>query len=44
MEAIEGAGLEVKEIRENSYEFLTEHALEASDKYGVGSVTLLATK
>ncbi len=44
VEAIESAGLEVKEVRENSYEFLTDHALEASEKYGIVSVTLLATK
>ena len=42
--AIEQAGLAVEEVRENTYEFLTEHALEACDKYGVVSVSLLARK
>ena len=32
----------MEEVRENTYEFLTEHALEACDKYGVVSVSLLA--
>jgi SAM-dependent methyltransferase len=40
--AIEGTGLRVQEVRENDYEFLTAHALEACDKYGVVSVTVLA--
>ena len=44
VEAIEQAGLAVEEVRENSYEFLTSHALEACDKYGVVSVSLLARK
>ena len=44
VEAIERAGLAVEEVRENTYEFLTEHALEACDKYGVVSVSLLARK
>lgn len=44
VEAIEQAGLAVEEVRENSYEFLTAHALEACDKYGVVSVSLLARK
>jgi SAM-dependent methyltransferase len=42
LEAIESTGLRVQEVRENDYEFLTEHALEACDKYGVVSVTLVA--
>jgi ubiquinone/menaquinone biosynthesis C-methylase UbiE len=44
VQAIEQAGLAVEEVRENAYEFLTEHALEACDKYGVVSVSLLARK
>ena len=44
VEAIEQAGLAVDEVRENAYEFLTEHALEACDKYGVVSVSLVARK
>ena len=42
--AIENTGLRVEQVRENDYEFLTEHALEACDKYGVISVTLVARK
>lgn len=44
VEAIEAAGLRVGEVRENEYEFLTEHALEACDKYGVVSLSLVARK
>jgi SAM-dependent methyltransferase len=42
--AIEDTGLRIEEVRENEYEFLTEHALEACDKYGVVSVSLVARK
>jgi ubiquinone/menaquinone biosynthesis C-methylase UbiE len=42
VEAIEAAGLQVQELRENEYEFLTEHALQACDKYGDMSVSLMA--
>jgi arsenite methyltransferase len=42
--AIEGAGLAVQDVRDNPYEFITEHALQASAKYGVVSISLLATK
>jgi SAM-dependent methyltransferase len=41
--AIEDTGLRVQEARENDYAFLTAHALEACDKYGDVSVTLVAT-
>ena len=34
----------MEEVRENDYEFLTERALQACDKYGVISVSLLARK
>ena len=44
VEAIEGVGLEVETLRENDYEFLTERALQACDKYGVASVSLVARK
>jgi ubiquinone/menaquinone biosynthesis C-methylase UbiE len=44
VEAIEAAGLRVQEVRENAYEFLTEHALQAWDKYGVVSVSLVARR
>jgi arsenite methyltransferase len=42
--AIEGAGLEIEELRENPYEFISERARNASAKYGVKSVSLLARK
>ncbi|WP_346925652.1 methyltransferase domain-containing protein [uncultured Arthrobacter sp.] len=41
-EAIEAAGLEVELVRENPYEFISERAAGASEKYGVKSVSLLA--
>ncbi len=44
LEAIEATGLRVEAVRENEYEFLTERALGACDKYGVVSVSLLAGK
>jgi arsenite methyltransferase len=44
LHAIEGAGLTVEEIRDNPYRFISDQALEASDKYGVKSVSLLAKK
>jgi arsenite methyltransferase len=44
LNALEGAGLAIEEIRDNPYEFISDQALEASDKYGVKSVSLLATK
>jgi SAM-dependent methyltransferase len=43
-EAIEGAGLRIEEIRENPYQFISDRARDASDKYGVKSVSLLARK
>jgi arsenite methyltransferase len=42
--AIEDAGLRIEEIRENPYEFISERARNASAKYGVKSVSLLAVK
>jgi arsenite methyltransferase len=42
--AIEDAGLQIKEIRDNPYEFISERARDASAKYGVKSVSLLAVK
>jgi arsenite methyltransferase len=42
--AVESAGLEIEEIRENPYKFISDQALEASAKYGVKSVSLLARK
>jgi arsenite methyltransferase len=43
-EAIEGGELRIEEIRENPYEFISERARNASAKYGVKSVSLLAVK
>jgi arsenite methyltransferase len=43
-EAIEGAGLRIEEIRDNPYEFISDRARDASSKYGVKSVSLLARK
>jgi arsenite methyltransferase len=43
-EAIEGAGLRIEETRENPYHFISERARDASTKYGVRSVSLLAVK
>jgi SAM-dependent methyltransferase len=40
--AIEGAGLRVEQVRENPYQFVSDHAVEACGKYGV--VSLLATR
>lgn len=43
-DAIESAGLRIEAIRDNPYEFISERARNASEKYGVKSVSLLATK
>jgi arsenite methyltransferase len=43
-EAIESAGLRIEQIRDNPYEFISERARNASEKYGVKSVSLLAVK
>ena len=43
-QAIEGAGLRIEELRQNPYEFITDRARDASAKYGVKSVSLLAVK
>jgi arsenite methyltransferase len=42
--AIEAAGLRIEVVRPNRYEFLSPRAQAAADKYGVTSVTVLATK
>jgi len=42
--AIEGAGLTIEQIKVNPYEFISERARNASTKYGVKSVSLLAIK
>jgi arsenite methyltransferase len=43
-QAIESAGLRIEQIRENPYEFISDRARDASAKYGVKSVSLLAVK
>jgi arsenite methyltransferase len=43
-QAIEAAGLRVQDIRRNPYEFISGRARNASAKYGVRSVSLLARK
>jgi arsenite methyltransferase len=42
--AIEAAGLRVEVIRRNPYEFISEQARNASAKYGVKSISLMAVK
>jgi len=43
-EAIEDSGLRIDQIRENPYGFISDRARNASAKYGVKSVSLLAFK
>jgi arsenite methyltransferase len=43
-EAIGAAGFSIQELRANPYEFISERARDASAKYGVRSMSLLATK
>jgi arsenite methyltransferase len=42
--AMESSGFRIDEIRLNSYSFISERARNASEKYGVKSVSLLAHK
>jgi arsenite methyltransferase len=42
--AIEAAGMRIAVIRRNSYEFISERARDASAKYGVSSISVLAVK
>jgi len=44
LEAIESAGLTIATKRSNAYEFISDQARNASAKYGVKSISLLATK
>ena len=45
LEAIKAAGLHIETVRFNpAYRFLSPRAREAADKYGVASVSVLATK
>jgi len=42
---IESAGFEIEDLRENDqYRFVSERADNATQKYGVKSVSILATK
>lgn len=43
-EAVEGCGLRVELMKKNPYRFLSQQALNASDRYGVKSVSILARK
>jgi arsenite methyltransferase len=43
-EAIAGAGLRIEGFKENPYEFISDRARDASVKYGVKSVSVLASK
>ena len=42
--ALAGAGFEVREVRTNDYEFVSERALDACSTYGVESVSVSAVK
>jgi arsenite methyltransferase len=44
LDAIEGAGFTLNQQRVNAYEFISDQARTASAKYGVKSISLLATK
>jgi len=43
-DAIEAAGFGIEEMRDNPYDFVSDRARDASLKYGVRSVSLLAVK
>ncbi len=43
IETIEAAGVEVRNVRENDYRFVSERALDACSTYGVESISLSAT-
>lgn len=44
LKAIEGAGLVIRDVRTNPYEFLSDQARGASTQYGVKSISVLASK
>ena len=44
LQAIESAGFTIDTLRVNAYAFLSDQARNASAKYGVKSISLLATK
>ena len=41
---ISNAGLQIKEVKENPYAFLSNGAKGATDDYGIKSVSLVAVK
>ncbi len=43
-DAIEAAGFRIEDMRDNPYEFISDRARDASTKYGVRSVSLLAVR
>lgn len=44
LETIEGAGFAIAEVRENDYRFVSDRADNATQKYGVTSISLLARR
>ena len=44
VEAIEAQGLEVRQVRENDYRFVSDRALDACSTYEVQSISLVAVK
>lgn len=44
LETIAGAGFELEEVRENDYRFISDRADNATQKYGVTSISLLARR
>ena len=44
IETIEGAGLQLREVRRNDYRFISERALAACTTYDVESISLVAVK
>jgi arsenite methyltransferase len=44
LEAIEGEGLQVRDVRRNDYRFVSERALDACSTYEVESISLVAVK
>ena len=44
LEAIESSGFVVDQVRDNTYEFISDQARNASATYGVKSISVLATK
>jgi SAM-dependent methyltransferase len=44
LDAIEGEGLQVRDVRKNDYRFVSERALDACSTYEVESISLVAVK